>query len=171
MNMNIKQRHFIKSSEIKALKEDILSQYDEKFVNQIFPKKCRIEKIITELGDILFAVNNKLKIWKSKDSYIPVLTLLLESKVGLKTVVVDMGAIRFVTNRADIMRPGIVKIDPSIKKGDIVKIVDETHKRALAVGKALYDAKEMENKKSGKVILNLHTIKKDPVWKFAKEFK
>ena len=169
--MNIKQRHFIKSTEIKVLKEDILKQYDQKFINQIFPKKCKIELILTEAGDTLYAVNNVLALWKSKEGYIPILTLLLNKQVEMKTIVVDMGAIRFVTNGADVMRPGITKIDPSIKKNDVIQIVDETHGRTLAVGKALYNAAEMEKISEGKVIKNLHTIKKDDVWKFAKEFK
>jgi len=168
--MNIKQRHFIKSSEIKTLKEDILEQYDEKFINQIIPNKARIEVIYTEAGDILYAINGELKLWKSEGDYIPVLTLLLKGGVTLKTIIVDMGAIRFVTNGADIMRPGITKIDPSINKGDIVRIADETHERTLAVGKALYDAGEMEKITKGKVIKNIHTIK-DSVWTFSKEFK
>ena len=169
--MNIKQRHFIKHTEIRDLKEDILEQYNDDFVNQIFPKKCNVEVILTEAGDTLYAINNELKLWKSPEGYLPVLTLLLNNKVDLKTVIVDMGAVRFVTiNKADIMRPGVTEIEPSIKKGDIVQIVDETHKKPLAIGKALFNAKEMEAKTSGKVIKNLHTIK-DSVWKFEKTFK
>jgi predicted ribosome-associated RNA-binding protein Tma20 len=34
----------------------------------------------------------------------------------------------------------------------------------------MFDAKQMEDKKSGKVVKNLHTIQ-DDVWKFEKEFK
>ena len=37
MNMKIKQRHFIKSSEIKILKDEMLKQYDQKFIESIFP--------------------------------------------------------------------------------------------------------------------------------------
>ncbi|MFX0073030.1 MAG: RNA-binding protein [Candidatus Hermodarchaeota archaeon] len=168
--MKIKQRHFIKSSEVKTLKEEIRKKLDNTIINQIFPKKCGVELIITENGDELYAINNELKIWKSKEGYIPVLKLLLENKINLKSIVVDMGAVRFVANKADVMRPGITHIDPLIKKGDIIKIVDETHKRSLAVGKALYDAEEMKNKTSGKVVKNLHTIN-DDIWKFEKEFK
>lgn len=168
--MNIKQRHFIQKSQIKDLKSDILTQYDEEFLIQIIPKKAQIEFIQTETGDILYAVNNELKLWKSTDGYIPVLTLLLANKINLKKVVVDKGAIRFVTNGADIMRPGITKIDPSIKKGDIIEIVDENHDRSLAVGRALFNGKEMEALKSGKVVKNLHTIQ-DPIWEFEKSFK
>ena len=81
-----------------------------------------------------------------------------------------MGAIKYVTNGADIMRPGITEIDSNIKKGDIVVIVDETHDRALAIGKALFSAAEMKARNSGKVVKNLHTIQ-DTVWEFEKEFK
>ncbi|HUW89476.1 MAG TPA: DUF1947 domain-containing protein [Candidatus Nanopelagicaceae bacterium] len=168
--MNIKQRHFIQKSQIKELQDDILNHYDEKFVVQIFPKKARIEVIQTDSGDTLYAVNNILKLWKSKEGYIPVLTLLLNKQVDLKKIVVDKGAIRFITNAADVMRPGITKIDASIKKDDIVVIVDENHDRALAIGKAMLNATQMQETKAGKVVKNLHTIQ-DDVWKFAKEFK
>ncbi|MFX0037583.1 MAG: PUA domain-containing protein [Candidatus Hermodarchaeota archaeon] len=168
--MKIKNRHFIKKTELKPLKDEILKQYDQKFIDQIFPKKSNVELIQTESGDILYAVNNELKIWKSKDGYIPVLTLLLNKKVDLKTIVVDFGAVRFVANGADVMRPGITKINPSIKKGDIVQIIEETQNRALAVGKAMFDALEMEKKSSGKVVKNLHTIQ-DQIWIFEKEFR
>ena len=87
----------------------------------------------------------------------------------MKKIIVDKGAIRFVTNAADVMRPGITHIEPSIKKGDIVVIVDENHDRALAIGKAMLNADQMQETKTGKVVKNLHTIQ-DNVWKFAKEF-
>ena len=168
--MKIKQRHFIRKSELRPIKEEILKQYDQKFVDQIFPQKSNVELIQTEAGDTLYAINNTLKLFKSKDGYIPVLTLLLKNQVDLKTIVVDFGAIRYVANGADVMRPGITKIDSNIKKGDIVAILEETKHRALAVGKAMFDAPEMETKTSGKVIKNLHTIQ-DSIWDFEKQFK
>jgi PUA domain protein len=168
--MKIKHRHFIRKSELNLIKEEILKQYNKNFVDQIFPKKSKVEVIETEAGDSLFAINNILKLWKSKEGYIPVLTLLLNNQIEMKTVIVDFGAIRYVANGADVMRPGITKIDPSIQKGDIIAIREETKNRALAVGKAIFDASEMEAKDSGKVIENLHTIQ-DSVWEFEKEFK
>lgn len=171
MIMHIKHRHFIQKSEIKALKEDVLKQYDETFLNQVFPKKSSIEVIQTEKGDTLFVINKELKLWKTeKDGYIPVLTFLLNNKVKIKTIVVDMGAIRYIANGADVMRPGITQIDPSIRKNDIVQIIDETHDRAIAVGKTMYNAKEIETRDSGKVVKNLHTIQ-DAIWEFEKEFR
>ncbi|HEC37914.1 MAG TPA: RNA-binding protein, partial [bacterium] len=46
---------------------------------------------------------------------------------------------------------------------------EETKHRALAVGKAMFDALEMESKSSGKVIKNIHTIQ-DSIWEFEKSF-
>jgi len=167
--MNIKQRHFIQKSQIKELQEDILKHYDERFLNQIFPKKARVEVIQTDAGDTLYAINDVLKLWKSKDGYIPVLTLLFNKQIDLKKVAVDKGAIRFVSNNADVFRAGITEIDKSIKKGDILQIVDENNHRAIAVGKAMYDAKEMEVMNEGKVIKNLLCVK-SKVWNFIKHF-
>jgi PUA domain protein len=168
--MKIKQRHFIRKSELKPLKEEISKNYNQKFIDQVFPKNSKVEVIQTEAGDTLYAINNELKLWKSNEGYIPVLTLLLNKRVDLKKIIVDKGAIKYVANGADIMRPGIIEIDPTIKKGDILVIVDETHDRALAIGKALFDAKVMKEKDSGKVVKNLHTIN-DSVWEFEKQFK
>jgi len=167
---NIKHRHFIRQDQLKELKEELRTRYDDAIVEHIIPEDSKIEIIITEDDDKLYAVNNKLSLWKSKDSYIPVLTFLLDNRIGLKTVVVDMGAVPYVTNGADIMRPGVTQIDPNIKKGEIIRISDEKNDRTLAVGKALYSADLMQEMKKGKMIKNLHTIQ-DAVWEFAKEFK
>lgn len=167
--LEIKHRHFIRSSEVKEVIDLLNQRYPQSFADKIFPKKAKVEKITLDNGDDLLVVNNKLSLWKQGNSYLPLLSLLLKDDLGLKTIVVDKGAIKFVTNGADIMRPGITKIDPTIKKGDIVRISDENHDRILAVGQTMFNAAEMESKTSGKVVKNLHTIT-DKIWKFSKNF-
>jgi PUA domain protein len=85
-----------------------------------------------------------------------------------KVVVVDGGAIRFVSGGADIMAPGVVEADESIKAGDIVYIADEKNRRVVAIGKALVDADKMlegrKEERRGKVIKNLHWVG-DKIWK------
>ncbi len=75
-----------------------------------------------------------------------------------------MGAVKFVTSGADIMRPGIVHIDEGITKDDAVAIVDQTHKKPLAVGIALHSSEEMQKVSSGKVVKNIHYVG-DWIWK------
>ena len=78
-------------------------------------------------------------------------------------VTVDMGAVRFVANGADIMGPGVVDVDPGISEGDMVWIRDETHKRPLAIGRAMVPGSEMASKPKGKVIKSLHFVG-DKLW-------
>ncbi|GAA0309734.1 RNA-binding protein [Halarchaeum salinum] len=75
-------------------------------------------------------------------------------------VTVDAGAISFVSDGADVMRPGITEADDSIDAGDLVVIVEETHGKALAIGRALVDGAEMTGE-SGKVVESLHHVGDD----------
>ena len=100
--------------------------------------------------------------------YIPFLSeaSLLER---FPTVVVDAGAIKFVCNGANVMRPGI-KRHSEFKKDDLVCIVEETHNKFLAVGKAMVSSDEMKNITKGEVVKNLHYIS-DKYWESAKMIK
>jgi PUA domain protein len=76
------------------------------------------------------------------------------------TVTVDAGAIEFVSNGADVMRPGIVEADANVSEGDLVVIVEETHGKALAIGRALVDGDEMVGDQ-GKVVESIHHVGDD----------
>ncbi len=84
---------------------------------------------------------------------------------GLPRVVVDMGAIPYVCNGADIMAPGITDMD-SFEAGDLVAVRDVTHGKALAIGKAMKSSRDIEASRKGKVIENLHYVG-DRLWKAA----
>jgi PUA domain protein len=97
----------------------------------------------------------------------PFLTVrgLLRHEATRRYVTVDMGAVPYVTNGADVMSPGIVEVDPEVREGDLVWIRDVTHKRPLAIGKALVPAEVMAAKAPGKAIKNLHFVG-DRIWKY-----
>jgi PUA-domain protein len=117
------------------------------------------------LGDKKYIyINSELKFFKYKDKFIPSLKLLLENSSLLKKITIDMGAIKFLIKGADIMRPGITQIDEDIKKGDVVVAIDETNKKSILVGEALFDAAEMQSMSSGKSVINIHYIG-DEMWK------
>lgn len=139
--------------------KDLNNTIEKSFgTSEFFGKKDKIElidkKIVTkEDTPMFFYLDGNL---------VPTLHLLLKESI-LKKVVVDMGAIRFVVKGADIMRPGITEIDLEIKEGEYIVIVDETHGKPLAVGKAKHDGKTMQELDSGKVIKNLHYVG-DEIW-------
>jgi PUA-domain protein len=87
---------------------------------------------------------------------------LLAYKPAARFVTVDMGAVRFVTNGADVMAPGIVEADPSLQPGDWCWVRDERNKQPLAVGKALVPASAMVRGK-GKAVKSVHWLG-DKVW-------
>jgi malignant T-cell-amplified sequence len=80
----------------------------------------------------------------------------------LPQVVIDMGAIRFVCNGADVMAPGIVETS-EFSEGSVIVIRDVTHGKALAIGVALKSNHEIESSIKGKVIKNIHYVG-DKLW-------
>ena len=93
----------------------------------------------------------------------PTIKAALNAELNSKVVVVDMGAVRFVTKGADVMCPGIVDADEDIEKDDIVLIVDETHNKPLAIGISLISGPEMVENDSGKAIKSIHYVG-DAIW-------
>ena len=77
-----------------------------------------------------------------------------------RVVTVDAGAISFVSDGADVMRPGITKADADIAEGDLVAGAEETHGKVLAIGRALVDGDGMTGD-SGKVVKSLHHVGDD----------
>jgi len=75
-------------------------------------------------------------------------------------VTVDAGAVSFVSDGADVMRPGIVEADDSIDAGDLVAISEESHGKFLAVGRAKVDGSDMVGD-SGKVVESIHHVGDD----------
>ena len=170
-DLKIHQRHMLKSKDAKVLREKLLEQIPIENVNNLLLKSAKLEWVKLSNREELIAIDGVLCFWLRKNRYIPLMTLLLkdEIKYKIKSVSVDKGAIPYVTNGANVMRPGITKIDGDIRKDDIIKIQDSIHNRVIAIGRALFDAQEMELKNEGKVIENIHTLN-DKIWKFSKEF-
>lgn len=129
-------------------------------VSDFFHKKDGVLKIGME-GMVLI-VKERVPLFIVNEGLIPTLKLLLDRSL-LKSVTVDMGAVRFVTNGADIMRPGITKVEEGIEKGDLVVVLDETHAKPLAVCETLFSGEELMSMASGKVLKNLHYVG-DKVW-------
>jgi len=142
----------LRKSEIKSLNEELFKHFGSRPLN----KKDNIQKI----DDNYIRVNNKLLYFFHEGEIVPTLK---NTSVLLKTIVVDMGAVKFMCNGADLMRPGIVSIDKEILIGDYVIIVDVNNNKALMIGVSLSDAKDMEAQKNGKCVTSLHYVG-DEIW-------
>ena len=110
-------------------------------------------------------VGDGIIILKIDDDYLPFLN---QSNILEKfpNVMVDMGAVKFMCNGANVMRPGIKKYTEFVK-GDIICVIEESQHKFLAVGKAITDSSELENISKGEIIKNLHYIS-DKHWEIAK---
>jgi PUA domain protein len=160
MDFKIKNRYRLKGKDIKKFIEELKNEFEEPF----FDEKSTVEtgdfedkKIVFVNGEPCFIYhNNRL-----------IITLLGVNKFQPKTkyVVVDMGAVRFVTNGADVMAPGIIDSDKNINEGDQVWICDERNKKPLAIGIAQMSGEEMVLEKKGKAISMVHYVG-DRLWNF-----
>lgn len=124
-------------------------------------KKDQVELVEDKYKIIL--LNKKPSFFYHQGQPVPTLKFLQENNI-LKKITVDMGAVKFVVNGADIMRPGIVEIEEGIAKEEFVVVIDKNNKKPLAVGVALFSAEEMKSLASGKVIKNIHYVG-DELWK------
>ena len=97
------------------------------------------------------------------DMPFPTIQGLLQYQATKCFVTVDMGAVKFLANGADVMAPGVVDADPEIKIGMPVWVRDVNNERALVVGMALMDAQEMINASNGKAVKTHHYVG-DKIW-------
>ena len=139
-----------------------LSNKEIKGLNEILFPGYELSKkdTITEGDDIIYRNGEKYLIIIDKNKknilrVIPHLKSLVDS--GIKSVYVDHGAIPFIMKGADIMRPGIQKIE-EFEKGETIFIKDEEHSRVLAVGEALFSSEEMTGMEKGIVVKVYHFL-------------
>lgn len=93
---------------------------------------------------------------------LPTVRGLLRWRPTKAHVTVDMGAVPYVNNGADVMGPGIVEADPALAAGAPVWVRDERHKQPLAVGLALVPGAEMVHGR-GKAV-KTHSFVGDRFW-------
>ena len=152
----------LSKSETTQTVKEISSQWNIDFSRV---KTLTIHAVEDEIGII---TGDGLVAIKFGQTYLPFLseTSLLER---FPKVVVDSGAIKFVCNGANIMRPGIKKYT-SFEKDQVVCVVEEIHNKFLAVGKSIVSSDEITSMAKGEVIKNLHYIS-DKFWEAAKQIK
>lgn len=146
----------LSKSEIKELNKQTQELYGE----ELFTKKDFIQVINEPRKHI--TKNKEPTLFFHDEKPVPLLKFLMKKPL-LKKITVDMGAVKFVCNGADIMRPGITEADENIQKDEFVVIIDEKNNAPLAVGKTILSAQEIKEQETGKTIKNLHFVA-DELW-------
>jgi PUA-domain protein len=127
--------------------------------------KSRVETEQVKGSEIIF-VDGQPVAFKRDTLLVPVLTNS-SAVEKLPRVTVDMGAVPHVVGGADIMAPGVRKVEGSFAAKQLVVVIDEKHGKSLAIGAALYDSVALAATKKGKVITNLHYVS-DVIWETIK---
>ncbi|MHA1348730.1 MAG: DUF1947 domain-containing protein [Candidatus Odinarchaeia archaeon] len=168
--MKIKSRHFLSSKDLKHLIKELLDTTHLNSLAPLMKKRGGVEVIKLDTGEELYSVNGEIMLIRREKKLIPPLTTLISGTVNIPKIVVDMGAVPHIARGADVMAPGVVRVDQSISQGDIITVVDEKHGKPLAIGEALLDGAEIVSKKHGKVVRVIHFVG-DSLWDFVKNFK
>ncbi|MBS7619452.1 RNA-binding protein [Candidatus Bathyarchaeota archaeon] len=153
----IKKKKPLRQREVKALKE-VSTIIDSMFKS--------VEVIELESGNQIYFLDGTAELLRIEGTLYP--TLKSRCIINLPSVVIDMGAVPYICNGADVMAPGIVEVTKDFSVGDLVVIKDERHGKPLAIGKALQGSGEVRKAKRGKVIQNLHYVG-DCFWKVYTE--
>ena len=160
MSGKIKNRHRLKRKEIR----EIQNRLKKTFNCDIFDGKTAVEAGDFE-GIKLIFVNDEPCFMIHGNKIVFTLHGLNKYKPKENFVIIDMGAVKFVTNGADVMSPGIVDADSNINENDQVWICDERHHRPLAVGIAIMNGEQMISEGKGNSVQVIHYVG-DRVWNF-----
>jgi len=150
------------------MKQSTLSKKEIKEINSDIKKIYGIEEFFDKTNNVFllddeYVMSEGMVIFfYHEEKLIPTLHLLLKDNF-LKKIEINQGAIPFIAKGADLMRPGITSIDPGVKEGEIVSIIDDQHNKPIAVGETLFSKEELEPMEAGKVVLNIHHVG-DEVW-------
>lgn len=158
--ITLRKRHAIKKSELARLIKNLEEQIGE---NALTYKSKKIE--IGETGGNIrvYLIDREPYLMEYESWIFPTLRGLVANPISFRTVTVDSGAVGYVVNGADIMRPGIISATEDIRKGMPVQVIEERHKKPLAVCISLFDAADLMALDKGKCCKNVHYIG-DELW-------
>lgn len=137
---------------IEKMKEFIEDPID------LLPKKGTFRYLLDNNETLIVTKKKEILLIELENLTIPSLKMARKFDLQIPSVIVDTGAIKFVTNGADIMRPGITKISDDVIEGNILLVCEERNRSPLCIGISLYDSVDMKKMTSGKCIKNIHYL-------------
>jgi PUA-domain protein len=158
--ITIRKRHTVRRSEMAEIVrrlEDELGVEAEIFAGD------RIEVAETGGPVRFYFVDREPLLFDRGGVLFPTLRGAMARPFSNRRITVDMGAVRFVVNGADIMRPGIVAVTDDVRADRPALVVEERHGKPLAVCIARFDADALRAETGGKVCKNIHHVG-DEIW-------
>ena len=108
----MKSKKTLSNKEKRDLLSKLTTLYGEN-IDPYFQKSTILQSIKTDEGTFIVK-SKKIVLFLHNDNYLPSINFLREIDLVLPKIVVDVGAIKFITNGADVMAPGIVFFDKNI---------------------------------------------------------
>jgi len=158
--MQIKSRHHLRSDDVREIETALADALGV----EIGGDSYELVEFTDSDTDLVLVDGDPLVFYVDEEPFLTVRGAN-EYPPSEGVVTVDSGAISFVSDGADVMRPGITEADEGIAAGDLVVIVEETHGKALAIGRALEDGDDLVGD-SGKVVGSIHHVG-DDLYEFA----
>jgi len=159
--IDLPNRTILKDRDSKPLIEELnkLPGFEQ------FSRKSRVETEMVKNAEVIF-VDGQPVAFRTDGHFVPALTNMTALE-RMPRITVDMGAVPHVAGGADIMAPGIRKVEGTFGEGELVVVIDEKHGKFLSVGRSLLASEALAATKKGKVITNIHYVG-DPVWETIK---
>lgn len=153
--MNVKSRHHLRSDEIARLERVLADRFgielDADSYERVVLVDEDVEIVLVDGDPAAFLVDGE---------FAPTVRGANDYPPEKRIVTVDAGAVSFVGDGANVMRPGIVDAGSEIEAGDLVTVREETHGKTLAIGRAAVDGSEMVGE-SGMVVESIHHVGDD----------
>jgi len=158
------------------LKRWVLSRHDSQDLIERIRKKLAIELELPhssqvqcaepDEGTIFATLESKYTFILAGEEVVPFLGSLTALSL-FPSVRVDEGAIKFILNGADVMRPGIRRFDAWGGVGRVVVVREEKKDRGIAVASSLVESGEMHRLERGPCLKSLHHLG-DRFWNLYK---
>jgi PUA domain protein len=150
--MQVKSRHHLRSDDVAEVEDTVADALGVDLDGDSY----ELVEFEDDAADLVLVDGDPLVTYVDGEPFLTVRGLNATDPTR-RIVTVDAGAISFVSDGADVMRPGVVEADHDIAAGDLVAINEESHGKFLAVGRALVDGDDMVGE-SGRVVESVHHV-------------
>jgi PUA-domain protein len=150
--MEIKSRHHLRSDEVREIETSL----EDTLGVELDADTYELVELEDSEFDIVLVDGEPIVVYIEEEAFLTVEGANAYPPTK-RVVTVDAGAVSFVSDGADVMRPGIVEANDDIESGDLVAIAEETHGKVLAIGRAKTGGDEMVGD-SGKVVESVHFV-------------